>query len=185
MQHVLRSSAAAALLACSGAVLAADFTFQHESQTVATLSITDTSGGALFELSSTTDAAFDATSFIHGIYFQGSSGTFGNYSGPGSAPTVQNPYGVNAGTHYDWGIDFDNSPAGDRILSGDTVSWTISGDGLNSGSFGTPMLLHVGAINAQDDSIKIVPIPEPETYALMLAGLAAIGLASQRRRRRA
>ena len=61
MRNVLRTSAAAALVACSGAVVAANFTFEHDSQAIATLSITDTMGGAMFELSSMTDAAFDAT----------------------------------------------------------------------------------------------------------------------------
>jgi len=32
---------------------------------------------------------------------------------------------------------------------------------------------------------SVSPIPEPETYALMLAGLALVGVAARRRRARA
>jgi hypothetical protein len=36
-----------------------------------------------------------------------------------------------------------------------------------------------------DASVSVSPIPEPETYALMLAGLALVGAAARRRRARA
>ena len=52
--------------------------------------------------------------------------------------------------------------------------------GLNSGR----AYLNVHSTSALSGEIRgfLAPIPEPETYALMLAGLAAVGLAVRRRR---
>ena len=51
-----------------------------------------------------------------------------------------------------------------------TVVGTVTG-GATSGSYG--------------GNINIAPVPEPETYALMLAGLGAVGLLISRRRNQA
>jgi len=38
-------------------------------------------------------------------------------------------------------------------------------------------------VNAQDQLYMVATVPEPETYALMLAGLALVGSVARRRRR--
>lgn len=40
---------------------------------------------------------------------------------------------------------------------------------------------HGRDINAGEVSAPVAAVPEPETYALMLAGLAAVGFAAKRR----
>lgn len=43
----------------------------------------------------------------------------------------------------------------------------------------------VAGLTAQGGGVGIPPVPEPETYALMLAGLAALGVGARRRKRAA
>jgi hypothetical protein len=159
------------------------YTFESGGNTVGTLEITDIAGGAMFELTSSTSASFASTAFLLDLAFQGPSGTFGNYTGPGSDPIATFGTFTDGGMQYDWSVNFDNAPPGDRLLDGMTATWTITGTGLSADSFGMPMQLHIGAINGPDDSIKVPAIPEPETYALMLAGLGILGFLNRRRQR--
>jgi hypothetical protein len=54
-------------------------------------------------------------------------------------------------------------------------AWGVEGDGAYSGSFASAQLrdlvLHV----------EVAPVPEPATYAMLLAGLALVGRAVRRR----
>jgi hypothetical protein len=79
------------------------------------------------------------------------------------------------------------SPAGDLTLvtSGPTSqtlfgSWTPLAAGVYGLYVGGESLGTVGA--TYGGSATAVPIPEPSTYALMLAGIGAIGLLASRRR---
>ena len=56
-------------------------------------------------------------------------------------------------------------------LSAGVYSLTISGNAGNGASYG--------------GNVVLTPIPEPETYALMLAGLGVVGFVAARRRPRA
>lgn len=48
---------------------------------------------------------------------------------------------------------------------------------------GTPQAFAADALNAQySGNITVTAVPEPETYALLLAGLAAMGFVARRRR---
>lgn len=72
-------------------------------------------------------------------------------------------------------IGTDTNPADGFTFSGLSAgSYSLTFVGLTTGTLGGS---YGGAILAQT-------IPEPETYALMLAGLAAIGFAALRRRER-
>ena len=88
-------------------------------------------------------------------------------------------------------IDFDFSEtlgqgANNRLISGERVMWTTS-FAQPTGFVAPQFALHVQSIGANGDSGWYVPtvttpIPEPETYALMLAGLGLLGFAARRRK---
>ena len=127
-------------------------------------------------MTSSTSSSFASTAFLLDLAFQGPNGSFGNYTGPGSAAVATHATFTDAGESYDWSINFDHAPPAGRLLDGMTATWTFTGAGLSADSFTWPMQLHVGATNAMDDSVKIPAIFEPETYALMLAGLGVLVL---------
>lgn len=184
MNHTLNAIvlATAGLLATTAS--AETYTFNEGANTVGTLEIVDVAGGALFSLTSSTSTAYAPGAFLLDLAFQGPAGTFGNYTGPGSPAVATFGSFTDASVSYDWKVDFDNAPPGDRLLDGMTATWTITGAGVSADSFGMPMQLHIGAINAADDSVKIPAVPEPETYALMLAGLGLVVLLNRRREHR-
>jgi len=99
---------------------------------------------------------------------------------------------TDAGTSFDFGIDFGTSNAGGGILrlnSGDSITLQMVGTGLSTSTFdayssgGTPVqgLLHLQGI-AGGGSSKLAPevVPEPATLAV----LAGLGLAAARRRKK-
>jgi hypothetical protein len=62
------------------------------------------------------------------------------------------------------------------IASGDTGSWKINW--LNNGE----QVPNYSSLSLFVRDVAVTPVPEPETYALMLAGLAAVGFMARRRR---
>jgi hypothetical protein len=95
---------------------------------------------------------------------------------PGGAPNINNT----------WEFRFDFGSGQDRLGSNETVSWTATFD--NPVTYeGDKFALHVQSIGLnQGDSAWYVPtpIPEPQTYAMMLAGLGLLGFARIRRQKR-
>lgn len=65
-----------------------------------------------------------------------------------------------------------------------TLDFTPSADGTFDVSFSNAGGDNIGALldNVSISSAAATPIPEPETYALMLTGLAAVGAMARRRR---
>ena len=183
MNKVLGALALASAALFGSTAWAQTYTFASGGATVGTLSITDVAGGASFSLTSSTSSTYGPGAFLLDLALQGPSGTFGNYTGPGSPAVATFGSFTNAGVDYDWKINFDNAPPGDRLLDGMTATWTITGSGISADSFAMPMQLHIGAINAMDDSVKIPAIPEPETYALLLAGLGVLVMLNRSRQR--
>jgi hypothetical protein len=61
--------------------------------------------------------------------------------------------------------------------------WTISTGELNAGSYTLTLVgSNSAAAGTYSGNIALAPVPEPETYALMLAGIAAVGFVVMRRR---
>jgi len=99
--------------------------------------------------------------------------------------------GFNTATaHWDLGVDngFDLYVNGTHIAGanaeGFTSRWEYSGalGGLHSGvNIIAVALEDHGGATAFDMQILAAPVPEPETYAMMLAGLGLLGLAARRR----
>jgi hypothetical protein len=74
---------------------------------------------------------------------------------------------------------------GSAVQSGATDVWTVSADNLAPGSY----YLQVTGNLASDQAASFggavalaAPVPEPETYGMMLAGLGALGFLARRRR---
>ena len=74
--------------------------------------------------------------------------------------------------------------SGSSMSSGTIDVWTISADALATGSYylqvnGT-MVSNTGA--SFGGSVMLNPVPEPETYGMMLAGLGVLGFLARRRK---
>jgi len=84
-------------------------------------------------------------------------------------------------TDIDFGTAFGQG-ANNRLSENDWVSWSVSG--LYPGSSLTDMYVHVQGIDG-DNSAKYTPVvtavPEPGTYAMLLAGLGLISFSARRR----
>ncbi len=111
------------------------------------------------------------------------SGTWGVTSvgtSPGAGPTIPGVTNI-----YDFRYVFGQKS--EKFIAGESVSWDVTGMPLGSlhpgnGSFA----LHVqGLSTAQygtNSAWYVSPVPEPETYAMMLAGLGLMGFMARRRK---
>lgn len=147
---------------------------------VATLSITNVAGGAQFTLTGTF-GWLGSSAFLGGISFNGPNGTAKHISGNLFKDKGEPTYSDKE-KKPNWEANYPNSNNEDRFLATDYLTWQITGDGITSASFGRPMMVHIQGL-ADGSSIKVLsPIPEPETYAMFLAGLGLMGFIARRRR---
>jgi hypothetical protein len=102
---------------------------------------------------------------------------------------IQASIGSNSGSiNWDFG-DTLGGGDGDRLTAGETVEWTMSFSVLQPNPFfyfdEPAMFLHVQGFQVGEGSGKYIPtspIPEPETYAMLLAGLGLMGFVARRRK---
>lgn len=74
--------------------------------------------------------------------------------------------------------------AGEQLGTGSIDLWSLSANGLAEGNYyvqvsGTLVSTGSGSFGA---NLNLAPVPEPETYGMMLAGLGILGMLSRRRK---
>ena len=167
---------------------------------IASLVMSEVSGGVEFVLTSTSPL----NTFISGLYFNGVSGAIDwrdaeqsyksyNFSTISKATEI-------AANGYNWDFKFKTGKGAksDLFNPGDVASWTISGDGVDLEDFSSraKMMVRLEGWPKLDYSVMVagVPlvattaltpavssVPEPETYAIVLAGLALLSIFVRRR----
>jgi hypothetical protein len=151
----------------------------------ATLSITESGKDLLFTLSAPGLDAFGPTAFLGAIAVSAKlDGEVLNVSG--GSPVSFSP---GAGPTGSFGFRFDlTGPKQSRLTDGESVSWTWADAGVSAGVL--TFAAHVQGVSrlGASDSIwytgPVAAVPEPETYALLLAGLGIVGFVGRRHYRR-
>jgi hypothetical protein len=155
---------------------------------LATATITWTWDGSTFTVTNS------GSGYVAEVYFDLSAGMAASFSGgvgtvlftpgasPGSLPGGA-PYGFVSDAPFD--SDPGKGPPVNGINMGESASFAITGAALDSFSTGDLAAgVHVRSLVTSSVSLLTVPVPvvpEPETYALMLAGLGVMGWLARRR----
>lgn len=150
----------------------------------ATLTIDDASN--IFTFSPVNLTAFGSGAFIGSLAIdysipQGSL-TATRLSGGVGAGNVDIANGGGPGGSFDFRYDLFQGQ--DRLTHGETLSWSSVDFDLSKL---TALALHVQGVTGQGNTSSIwyspaAAVPEPETYVMLLAGLALIGAHSRRRK---
>jgi hypothetical protein len=168
----------------------------------AQLAATDTGGGVwtfMLSVKNNLFSSFGSDAFIGSMSFDFTPDPYGYpqsrfiSSNRGGVTSVASTNGTgNSGlTDIDFGTQFGRG-SNNRLSENDWVKWSVSG--LRIGSTLTNMYIMVqgitydigyclnGGYSAKYTPIT-TPVPEPETYAMILAGLGLIGFTARRRKR--
>ncbi|MBV6323913.1 FxDxF family PEP-CTERM protein [Duganella violaceipulchra] len=172
------ASAPAAFAATETIVLGTSLEAGFASQDMAHLTITESGGNTVWTLAANWDNALNATNpFIFGLQFSDKkSAAPVNFSAAVGSTIALASNGLSATQ-----IKFRTANNSGRFTDGETATWTFNNTALSDfGSF----QLHVNAVTASGGSVKftpMIPVPEPETYGMLLAGLGLLGLVARRR----
>jgi hypothetical protein len=117
--------------------------------------------------------------------------TVGSDSGPLNMDAVVSSISRTSGTGIDiTGLSMYSASGRSPVTSGTSFSsgtldvWTIAGNNLVAGDY----YLQVNGTVLSNDaasfggSVALAPVPEPETYGMMLGGLGLLGFLARRRR---
>jgi hypothetical protein len=140
----------------NGAMFADHFTF----------SVTGTTSSNFDAIVSSISRTADTGLDISGLSLYRVGGGTGTGTGTGMDTLISSGTQVNKGAMDVWSVSSSNLSAGDYYLlvSGNMVSNTAA-------SFG--------------GAVMLAPVPEPETYGMMLAGLGVLGFLARRRKQAA
>lgn len=165
-----------------GTLLSGSF---QPTESFATLSVDGS--GSIYNFTLTAldlNSIFSAGAFIGAVAVDASSNSSLSISNvSGGAPVTYSPAGGPTGD-FDFRFDL-TGPKQARLLANETVSWTatfaeaVVFDGLQ-------FALHLQNIGQNNGGsawyVNSTPVPEPETYAMMLAGLGLMGFVARRRK---
>ncbi len=202
VRKILLASAALLLTASANAVIINFDTCQSSCpnvgamqgdtiETLATLEYTDNgAGGVDFVLTNTISNRYpgDSSSFISELFFGGNGApSLSNLSSNIDSISYSGGGFTNAGISFNWDVNLANSggPSSQRIVDGDTASWTANG--VSVADFFLPAMVHFQALSTNGGSVKIVgtntppqPVPAPAALGLLLLGMMGLRLRQQR-----
>ena len=149
---------------------------------LADLDINDLGGGHWsFTLYNIDLSAFGSKAFVGSMAVDGIT--------PSSVTTVAgggvSSVGISAGGGPGGGFDFryDTASGSDRLTTAESVSWDAFGLGSSPLPSNGDLALHIQSTIFTDSSAwYISPVPEPETYGMLLAGLGLLGFTLRRQR---
>jgi len=172
-----------------------------------TLTVTSFVGGVHFELQGTMVPG-EFVRELSGNY-NGGPLTISNVTGNTETflgfEFASNAFKADGDGFFDWIIHLDNAPPGNRFNGTDTLSWDFLGATLSQfnslsvngpeGKNGFLFATHAqglanggsgwfnGTVPPGGTPFDVTPVPEPETYALFAAGLAALAYMQRRRKK--
>lgn len=189
MKKLIASIAVAGLLTIGSSVQAASYHFGHllsgggpSNIHFADLEINDLGGGHWsFFLHNIDLSVFGSSAYIRSMAVDGvTPSSVTTVPGGGVTSVSKNPGGGPTGSfdfRYDFGL------RSDRLKTSESVSWDAFGLGSSHLPISGELALHVQGTGFSPNSAWYTsPVPEPETYAMFLAGLGLLGFSVRKRK---
>ena len=128
------------------------------------------------------DTIFGTNSFVGSLAVDGVKPTSILTDAGGGVTNVSIQNGGGPTGIFDFRYDLIN-PKNDKLIGFESVTWHVGGLGSSALPGNGDLALHVQGIGASGDSAwYISPVPEPDTYAMLLVGLGLVGFSLQKQR---